>query len=447
MAIVRKVAVVLQSMLGVIGSENIEHLGRTTGLIRRRRKFSACTLLQTLVLTLLKKPQAKLIDYQTTAAQLGVILTQEAIDKRFSKELIAFLREVIERALQPALAITASRAKLLQEFTSVRIGDSTTVPLPDEFAQEFPGCGGKSGSGQAAMKIQFLWDLLAGGIISLCIEPGTQSDAKSPVAQQPAPAGSLTIFDLGYFCLKRFRSLSEARAYWISRFQHGTLVYTPDGRLLDLLGYLREHGGSGLVDMSILLGAAERLPCRMIAVRVPQEKANRRRQNAIEKAQKHGRTPSRDYLDMQSWNVFVTNCEAAQFTWKEVVILYRARWQIELMFKLWKSHNQLAAHRPGASAEQKLAIIYAKLIAIIVQHWVLIGASWGDVDRSLTKAAKILQEWITGIIDALDDAVELAKVIEKTATVIAAVARIGKRRSQPSLFQLLDDAELLNYEF
>jgi hypothetical protein len=447
MAILRNVAVVLQSILGVIGSERIEDLGRTTGLIRRRRKFSACTLLQMLVLTLLKKPQAKLIDYQATAAELGVFVTQEAIDKRFSKELIAFLREVIERALQPALAITASRAKLLREFTSVRIGDSTTVTLPDEFAQEFPGCGGKSGSGRSAMKIQFFWDLLAGGILSLIIEPGTHSDAKSPLTQQPAPAGSLTIFDLGYFCLKRFRSLSEARAYWISRLQHGTSVYAADGTPLDLLRYLREHGGSGLVDMAILLGAEERLPCRMIAVRVPQEKANRRRQDAIEKAQKHGRAPSRGYLDMQSWNVFVTNCEADEFTWKEVIILYRARWQIELMFKLWKSHNQLAAHKPGASAEQKLAIIYAKLIAIIIQHWVLISASWGDVGRSLTKAAKILQERISSIADALGDDVELAKVLEKTAAVIAAVARIGKRRSQPSLFQLLDDAELLNYEF
>jgi hypothetical protein len=201
------------------------------------------------------------------------------------------------------------------------------------------------------------------------------------------------------------------------------------------------------VDLPVLIGAAERLPCRMIAVRVPQEKANRRRQGAAEKAQKHGRTPSREYLAMQSWSVFVTNCEADEFTWKEVVILYRVRWQIELMFKLWKSHNRLAAHKPGASAEQKLAIIYAKLIAIIVQHWILIVASWGDVDRSLTKAANIVQEWITGIVDALNDATQLARVLEKTATVIATVARIGKRRLRPSLFQLLDNADLLNYEF
>ncbi len=30
------------------------------------------------------------------------------------------------------------------------------------------------------------------------------------------------------------------------------------------------------------------------------------------------------------------------------MVLYRARWQIELLFKLWKSHNLLATHRQTA---------------------------------------------------------------------------------------------------
>lgn len=445
MRIVDKVVAPLQAMLGVVGSE-IEELGSTTGLIKRRRKFSACSLLQTLVLTLLKEPQAKLIDYQKTAVQLGVSVTQEAIDKRFSRELVAFLRGAIEHALRPALVLTAGpRAKLLQKFTSVRIGDSTTVALPDEFADEFPGCGGKSESGRAAMKIQFLWDLLAGGILCLVIEPGSQSDAKSTIAQQAAPAGSLTVFDLGYFSLERFRRLGQGRAYWISRFQQGTSVSTSDGEPLDLRQYLRAHGRSGLLDIAIRLGAAERLPCRLIAVRVPQEKASRRRQKAVEKAQKHGRVPSQDYLEMQDWNVFVTNCEADQLTWKEVIILYRARWQVELLFKLWKSHNGLALHKPGASAEQQLAVIYAKLIAIIVQHWILISTSWGNIDRSLMKAADVLQDWITSIVDVLEDRVRLTSVLKKAMTVIEAVARIRKRSAHPSLFQLLETPELLEY--
>ena len=97
------------------------------------------------------------------------------------------------------------------------------------------------------------------------------------------------------------------------------------------------------MDVPVFLGEKERLPCRLIAVRVPAEVAARRRQQAREKARKHGREPSKEYLELQEWTIFVTNCRARLLTWKEVVVLYRARWQIELLFKLWKSHNRVAS--------------------------------------------------------------------------------------------------------
>ena len=54
-------------------------------------------------------------------------------------------------------------------------------------------------------------------------------------------------------------------------------------------------------------------------------------------------------MDLQEWTIFVTNCPPEMLTWKEVVVLYRARWQIELLFKLWKSHNRLAQQEMNAS--------------------------------------------------------------------------------------------------
>ena len=76
--------------------------------------------------------------------------------------------------------------------------------------------------------------------------------------------------------------------------------------------------------MSVLLGVSHRLPCRLIALRVPQEVADRRRQNAYVKAQKHGRVPSREDLEWQDWTIFVTHCEPQLLTWEAVVVLDRA---------------------------------------------------------------------------------------------------------------------------
>src|SRR5258708_14760696 len=161
--------------------------------------------------------------------------------------------------------------------------------------------------------------------------------------------------------------------------------------------------------MPVLLGVNERLPSRLIAVRVPEEVAARRREKAREKASRHGRTPSAEYLELLGWSLFVSNLSAEQLTWKEAVVLYRARWQIELLFKLWKSHNRLAHHRPGATAVEAMAVLWAKMFGALLQHWLLLTTSWPDDRRSLLNAARALRDWIPPIIAALNDHDQLSR--------------------------------------
>ena len=114
--------------------------------------------------------------------------------------------------MQHMVASTPVDTPLLAKFTSVRVGDSTTVMLPADCAREFPGCGGKSGSGTASLKIQVLWDLTTGRLLKVLLEPGRHSDAKSAAIEETPPAGSLSLWDLGDFCLKRFRRWTAAGA-------------------------------------------------------------------------------------------------------------------------------------------------------------------------------------------------------------------------------------------
>ena len=441
MEIVGKVAATIQNVLG----PEAEELGRATGVIQRRRKFTAVSLLRMLVLTLLRKPDAKATDFQSTAAQLGLDVTSTAVENRFTPQLVGFLRAVLERTVLRVLAASPQTVDLLNKFTSVRIGDSSTIALPDELADQFPGCGGiLRGAGRdedpPAVGLPHRLDPPTAN------HPRRASDATNPIAQEVAPAGSLSLFDLGYFCLDRFQNLTRAGAFWISRLQHGTSVFDAQGQPLALLQYLRQQTGSGPIDVSVLLGMSHRLPCRLIALRVPQEVADRRRQKAYVKAQKHGRVPSREYLEWQDWTIFVTNCEPELLTWEAVVVLYRARWQIELMFKLWKSHNRLATHRAGAAAEEQLAVVYVKLIAVLVQHWILLTATWCECRRSLMKAAAIIADWVTLLIDALDDLDRLIAILSRMKDVLLkAGARVQNRNIHPSLSQLLQNPILLDY--
>lgn len=441
MRIVPQVAAAMQAVFGTM----LNDLSRATGCVQRQRKFCGMSLLRTLVLTLLQRPAAKDRDYRTTAAKLGVLVTEKAIAQRFTDGLVRFLAESLKQVVAQTLAAKPVSGALLGKFTDVRIGDSTTIALPDELAEQFPGCGGTGKACQAALKVQVLWSLKTGQLLQWVLEPGRASDALSEIAAAVPPAGSLSIFDLGYFSLERFRQVGEANAYWISRFQHNTKVFDGEGKPLPLLRFLQKHGRHGVVDLPAVVGEKERLGCRLIAVAVPPEVAARRRQQVREKARDHGREPSQEYLALQGWTIFVTNCPPELLSWKEVVVLYRARWQIELLFKLWKSHNRLAQREMDASPQRQMAVLYAKLIGVIVQHWILLTTTWSDNQRSLRKAAAMVSDWVVLWCEVLDDHRRLCGLLRRLNVAIAAAARVTRRRKHPSLFQLLEDPELLEY--
>ena len=117
------------------------------------------------------------------------------------------------------------------------------------------------------------------------------------------------------------------------------------------------------------------------------------------------------------------------------------------MFKLWKSHNGLATHATSKSAVWQMAEFWAKLIAIIVQHWLLLTTTWLDHRRSLRRAAGVLREWWTLLLDALDDRERLIEKLTHLQTSIAAQARVSSRKKKPSWFQLLLDPLLLEYTY
>ena len=76
MRIVAKVTAAMQAVFGA----PLDNLARTTGCVRRQRKFSGVSLTRTLVLTVLLRPAAKNRDYQTMAAKLGVVASAATTD-------------------------------------------------------------------------------------------------------------------------------------------------------------------------------------------------------------------------------------------------------------------------------------------------------------------------------------------------------------------------------
>lgn len=116
---------------------------------------------------------------------------------------------------------------------------------------------------------------------------------------------------------------------------------------------------------------AQRLTGRLVAVRVPSQVAEERRRKLRAEAKDDGRTPSARQLALCDWVIFLTNVPSERLSVAEVLVLARARGQIELLFKLWKSYGRVDESR-SAKPYRILCEVYAKLLIMLMQHWVAI---------------------------------------------------------------------------
>jgi hypothetical protein len=418
-------------------------MAKATGAIQRVRKFTGGTLLQTLVFGFLAHADASDEDLAETAEALGIDVSPQAVSQRFGESLAEFLEVAFRKAISCVIESEKSVAPILDRFASVILMDSTTITLPPDLAKRFPGCGGSYGGGKAAAKFQVQLDLRGGALTAISIEAGRDCDYKTPLQLRPLPKGSLRITDLGYFELGVFEETAKAGNYWLSRLQFGTSVFTPDGIPIQLMSWLSTQSGP-FVDAHILLGSERKLACRLVAWRLPEEAANRRRQKLIaESRSKDGRTPSRERLAWCDWTILVTNVPQEMLAPKELAVLYRARWQIELLFKRWKSLG-LVAELTGSTTPRRMARLWARMIAVLVQHWFLIATAWGDARYSLVRAWKIISKYALRLVEALSDDDQFELVIKRIRKAIHARAKQNKRK-KPSTFQLLNNPELLDY--
>jgi hypothetical protein len=140
----------------------------------------------------------------------------------------------------------------------------------------------------------------------------------------------------------------------------------------------------------------------------------------------------------------VTSVPVERLAAAEAIVLYRARWQIELLFKRWKSQNLIDVLR-GATAVRQMVRVWARLLAAVVQHWLVVGTAWGDPSRSWGKVAEAVRPFVGRLLASLDCRSALAGVIDDLIRVVATTCRRNRRR-KPGTVELLKDVELLDFE-
>lgn len=402
-----------------------------------RAKFTAATLTQTLVLGFLAHPDARIEQLAQSAARVGVDVTPQAIDQRFSLATASLLQQMVTQSMQHLIGADGVAIPILQRFSGVRVHDSTTIVLPDALAHQWRGCGGTSADHtSAALKCGVQLDLLSGALCGLDLADGRASDHRLGVQHAALPKGSLRLADLGFYDLGVLAALSAAEVYWLSKLEPNALITDDSQRCASLLAFVQALGAVEQWEGTVWVGKGQRVRARLLVQRVPQEVADQRRRRIRKTARDKGVTPSAAALALADWTILLTNIPPEMLTLAEALVLVKVRWQIELLFKLWKSHGQLDRWRTGKPA-RILCEVYAKLLAMVVQHWALVVGCWQFADRSLVKAAQVVRDHAPSLASARARLDRLSEVLETIQQVLRRTARMNTRQTHPNTYQLL----------
>ncbi len=298
-----------------------EQANQQVKVIKRRRKFTAVSLAWSHILACLKDPRAKVGDIAEMALLLGVDVTAQAVQQRYTNDLPEFFAALFKIMAKIRFGSEKTLAKILDKFTEAIYRDSTTMPLPASLAPQFPGCGGVGETNVAAIKVQTELDIRTGQLNCVQLEAGKSPDQATELLKVTPQRGSLQVNDLGYFSIAYLKFIIAAGAYFISRIQHTVLVHEGE-QSMTVIEYLRSRK-SKLVDTVIEIGKHTTCKCRMIAWRVPAEIANRRRRALKKRNAKKSRQPTKRALEACDWNVLTTNATSEMLSVEEVIVLYR----------------------------------------------------------------------------------------------------------------------------
>jgi hypothetical protein len=433
-------------------NKKVEATARATKFVQRVSPLGGFIFLQASVFGFIDDPAANLDDLAGYCADLGVEISAQGFDQRINAETVAFFKEMLSQAVAHFKNTLPLPLPILRQFSAVNLVDSTSLSLPDKMVTEYPGCGGDGP--QASLKVQLNFEFLYGNLEQIVFRPSNEPDQKFDDQLEWVQPGSLNLRDLGYFSLDNLRTIAETQqAYYLSRFLFGTGLFTSSGKPLDLAQLLKKHPRQPF-EMDVLLGVDHQLPTRLIAIPLPQEVADRRRQRAKDKARRKGRTPSADYLASLDWLIFVTNVPQTMLSMEQVALLYRVRWQIELIFKLWKSYGGLQRTQT-LRRERVLYELYAKMIGLVLTQflltpWRMPAGPAANLEVSMFKARDILQDFAKELMWALPVWTDLLDVLTRLSRRIERLGFKQKRTKQPNIgyaLALASPIYILDLEF
>lgn len=343
---------------------------KETKFVQRNSPINGPVFLLSLVLVVLQHGVIVLEQLAKTAnaiyPQLG--LKGQAFKERYNDFAVQFLKAMFVEALKTTAPKADQLIPLLSNFTAVNLLDSSFIKLPEKLGTELPGYGGAAS--KAAAKIYLVLDWLTGAYDTIHIEAGRKADQNMGEHFLPgSKPGALWLFDLGFFKAALLAAIANFGSFFLCRLAASQQVFWVRNDEEELVPFnldlLLRYAARDLFEIEVVFGANQEVTARLIIAPVPPKVVAERRRKAKESARKQGRTLSQTTLNRLAWTLLLANASPEQLPTSTVLEVYCVRWQIELVFKLFKSDAKLETTSATEPNRVKCEF-YAKLIAVLL---------------------------------------------------------------------------------
>lgn len=387
-------------------SSALEQLGRETKFIERSSsRLSAWMFLQLNTCIIHSGKETSLTDLvDELSDKFGIKISKQSLAERFNCYGVKLMRKCFEAVFEKVLGASTSEQKTDCVFGRVILRDATSFQLPAHLSSFYQGNAGDSTG--SVLKIQTEYDLLSGKIIRLDLRNGKENDSEW-LNQKGVECveNDLHLMDLGYYKHGHLSQIAQQKAYFISRYKVGTSLFTKDAsgkyEALDWEQVFVEVKADDF-EKEVWMGEGkEKLFVRLHLQKMPEEiltkrlKKYRLKDANQPKSRKQYQT-SEFKKKLAAYNIFITNTSKKQLKTQQIYAFYKLRWQIELLFKVWKSLFEID-EIGKMSIGRFECYLYGKLIAILISGYIqslfnTFMEDKSDFELSQWKAYKLLKK-------------------------------------------------------
>jgi len=318
-------SVVVDRIQRAFPSDELRERARATNLVQRERKFDIVALFYTLTFGFAAGSDRSLQAFLDRYVEMADCdeLSYAAFHDWFEPGFVALLREILDDAIENLDTGRTDLNGRLERFRDVLIADATIVSLYQDAADVYTA----TGDDQAELKLHLTESLSTGLPTRFRTTDGTTHE-RSQLPTGEWVADALILLDLGFYDFWLFDRIDKNDGWFVSRVK--------DDANFEIVEELRTWRGNTIpLEGESLQDVLDDLQRQEIDVRVTLSFERKRGSGAS--ATRTFRLVGLRNEGTEEYHLYLTNLDKDDYSAPDIAQLYRARWEVELLFKELKS--------------------------------------------------------------------------------------------------------------